>query len=122
MLHRQIIKNKPGPTSDQKVSVSSLYRMDKESTERVLSILPAKMRDTSIASSGKKRVSGRNLDKGTGSTTAAASEDAEQSAYRPHRDRDLRRTSARKPTDRPAPVRAPRTDRRRVRRRKPRTS
>lgn len=56
MLHRQIIKNKPGPTSDQKVSVSSLYRMDKESTERVLSILPAKMRDTSIASSGKKGI------------------------------------------------------------------
>lgn len=56
MLHRQIIKNKPGPTSDQKVSVSSLYRMDKESTERVLSILPAKMRDTSIASSGEKGI------------------------------------------------------------------
>ena len=56
MLHRQIIKNKPGPTSDQEVSVSSLYRMDKESTERVLSILPAKMRDTSIASSGKKGI------------------------------------------------------------------
>ena len=56
LLHRQIIKNKPGPTSDQKVSVSSLYRMDKESTGRVLSILPAKMRDTSIASSGKKGI------------------------------------------------------------------
>ena len=56
VLHRQIIKNKPGPTSDQKVSVSSLYRMDKKSTERVLSILPAKMRDTSIASSGKKGI------------------------------------------------------------------
>lgn len=56
LLERQIIKNKPGLTSDQKVSVSSLYRMDKKSTERVLSILPAKMRDTSIASSGKKGI------------------------------------------------------------------
>ena len=56
VLHRQIIKNKPGPTSDQKVSVSSLYRMDKKSTERVLSILPAKMRHTSIASSGREGI------------------------------------------------------------------
>lgn len=121
MLHRQIAKNKTGPTSDQKMSVSLLYRTYKESTGRVLSILPAKMRHTPIASSGRVG-SGRNPDKATGPATAAASQSAKRSAYRPHRDRDLRRTSARKPTDRPAPARAPRTDRRRVRRRTPHTS
>ena len=30
MLHRQIAKNKPGPTSDQKMPVPLLYRADKE--------------------------------------------------------------------------------------------
>lgn len=56
IIIRQIAKNKPGPTSDQKMPVSSLYRMDKESTGRVLSILPVKMRHTSIASSGREGI------------------------------------------------------------------
>lgn len=30
ILHRQIAKNKPGPTSDQKMPVPLLYRADKE--------------------------------------------------------------------------------------------
>lgn len=30
MLRRQIAKNKPGPTSDQKMPVPLLYRADKE--------------------------------------------------------------------------------------------
>ena len=56
MLHRQIAKNKPGPTSDQKMPVPLLYRADKELAWRALGILPAKMRHTSIASSGREGI------------------------------------------------------------------